>query len=281
MRVWMIALIMVGAVSGGTLASGAPLPDEIPFKLVQGFGIVVQGGIGPLSHLNFLVDTGAVPSVLDEKLATRIGATGVTASFALLTENITAHYITVDEVHLGTIRAVRIPMVVMELARYERLLGTRIDAIIGLGVLAAQNFAIDYKHRKLTVGLTSSARHVTSVEIITSSGSPYWVLPISLGGNMFRVLLDTGADNLALFAGHIQKSVLDLRLDQREDAPTRRLQPLLFIMGNTSFKKQTALLMDEPPGPLQQVDGILGPAALGITRIEFDWEHHCLRWETE
>jgi hypothetical protein len=167
-------------------------------------------------------------------------------------------------------------MVVVDLARYERLLGTRIDAIIGLDILA-QNFAIDYKRRKLTVGLSGSAQHVTPAEILTSSGAPYWVLPIDLGGRIFRVLLDTGADNLALFAKRIPKSVLDLR----EDAPTRRLQPLLLMMGNTPLKKQSAYLLDDSPDALQQIDGVLGPSALGITRIEFDWGHKCLRWETE
>jgi predicted aspartyl protease len=276
MRIRIFFVIVTAGILGGTLARGARIPGEIPFKLAQGVGIVVQGGIGAVNNLTFLVDTGAVPSVLNEKVASRIGVTGVSASFALLNEKIQAHYVTVDEVRFGSIRAVGIRMVVVDLARYERLLGTRIDAIIGLDILA-QNFAIDYKRRKLTVGLSGSAQHVTPAEILTSSGAPYWVLPIDLGGRIFRVLLDTGADNLALFAKRIPKSVLDLR----EDAPTRRLQPLLLMMGNTPLKKQSAYLLDDSPDALQQIDGVLGPSALGITRIEFDWGHKCLRWETE
>jgi len=41
------------------------------------------------------------------------------------------------------------------------------------------------------------------------------------------------------------------------------------------------VVLNEPPAVLQQLDGLLGPKALGITRIEFDWEHECLRWVTE
>ena len=48
-----------------------------------------------LDNLNFLVDTGAVPSVLSEKAAARIGITGVDGSLALLHEQIQAAYITV------------------------------------------------------------------------------------------------------------------------------------------------------------------------------------------
>jgi hypothetical protein len=202
MRVRKVILIMTVAMLSVTLARGTRIPGEIPFKLAQGFGIVVQGGIGPLTNLNFLVDTGAVPSVLNEKVASRIGVTGVSGSLALLHNNIQAQYVTVDDVHFGSTRAVDLPMVVVDLGRFERLLGIRIDAIIGLDILARQDFGIDYKRRRITPGLLGSARHVMRVDILTFSGTPYWVLPINLGGDIFRVLLDTGANDLALFAGH-------------------------------------------------------------------------------
>jgi hypothetical protein len=277
MRVRKVFLIVSATMLSITLARGAGIPGEIPFKLTQGFGIVVKGGIGPLTNLNFLVDTGAVPSVLSEKVASRIGVTGVSGSFALLQKNIQAQYVTVNEVHFGSIRAVGLPMVVVDLARFERLLGIRIDAIIGLDILARQNFGIDYKRRTITPGLSGSPQHVMPVEILTFSGAPYWVLPINLGGHIFRVLLDTGANDLVLFAGHAPKPVTNLG----GEATTRLLQPLLLIMGNTPLKKQATYLLDEPPGALRQIDGVLGPTALGITRIEFDWEHRCLRWEAE
>jgi hypothetical protein len=168
-------------------------------------------------------------------------------------------------------------MVVVNLARFERLLGIRLDAIIGLDILARQDFGIDYKRRKITLGLSGAAGHAMPVEILISSGAPYWVLPITLGGNIFRVLLDTGANHLVLFAGHAPKSIPDLR----GEATTWPLRPLLLTMGDVPLKKQLAVVMNEPPGELQQLDGLLGPTALGITRIEFDWERGCLRWDTE
>jgi hypothetical protein len=168
-------------------------------------------------------------------------------------------------------------MVVVDLARFERLLGTRIDAIIGLDILARQNFSIDYKRRRITPGSSGSTQHVMPVEILTFSGTPYWVLPINLGGHIFRVLLDTGANDLGLFAGHTPKPDLDLP----GAATTRPLRPLPLTMGDMLVKKQLTVVLDEPPGALHQIDGLLGPTALGITRIEFDWEHKCLRWDAE
>jgi hypothetical protein len=75
------------------------------------------------------------------------------------------------------------------------------------------------------------------------------------------VLLDTGANQLALFAGHAPKPVRGLRAD----TTTQSVRPLLLTMGDVA----------------RSLDGLRGPTALGITRIEFDWEHQCLRWDTE
>jgi hypothetical protein len=277
MRVRKVFLIMTVALLSVTLARGTGIPGEISFKLAHGFGIVVQGGIGPLTNLNFLVDTGAVPSVLSERVASRIGITGVAGSFALLHKNLQVQYVTVDEVHFGSIRAPGLPMVVVDLARFERLLGIRIDAIIGLDILARQDFGIDYKRRRITPGLSGSPGHVMPVEILTSSGAPYWVLPINVDGHTFRVLLDTGANQLGLFADHAPKPVRSLPAG----ATTQPVRPLLLTMGDMPFKKQLVVVLNEPPGALQQLDGLLGPTALGITRIEFDWEHKCLRWDAE
>ena len=51
-------------------------PNEVPFKLCRGYAIVVRGSVGNLKNLNFLVDTGAVPSVLDERIAQKLHLTG-------------------------------------------------------------------------------------------------------------------------------------------------------------------------------------------------------------
>jgi predicted aspartyl protease len=270
MRIHRVVIITV-AMLVANFAQGESPPGEIPFKLAQGFGIVVRGGIGPLTNLNFLVDTGAVPSVLSERVASRIGFTGVPGSFALLNKNMQAQYVTVDEVRLGPIRALYQSMAVVDLARFERLLGTRIDAIVGLDILARQSLSIDYKHGKITLGLSGLARHVLPVEIYALSGAPYWILPITLGGHSFRVLLDTGANELALFAGHIPN------LDGEEAAA----RPLRLFMGGVAVNKPSAVVLDEPPSAFQNIDGVLGPTALRMSRVEFDLEHKCLRWDTE
>jgi hypothetical protein len=216
-----------------------------------------------------------------------MGISGALGSLTLLSKDSQAEYATVNEVRFGWIRAVRLPMVMVDLTRLEQLLGTRIDAIIGLDALAGQDISIDYKHRKITRGLSGRARHVLPVETRSVAGAPYWVVPISLGGQVFRMLLDTGANDVALFAGPAPKSIRAVKSETiaHESAAGEdkeiALPPMTLVLSGTAFKNQLAVAVGEPPGAFREFDGVLGPTALGITRIELDWERKCLRWDTQ
>jgi predicted aspartyl protease len=266
---------------------GTDKPDEVPFKLVQGFGIVVRGEIGSMKDMNFLLDTGAVPSVLGQRAASQVGTRGALGSLTLLGKDSQAEYVTVDEVQLGWIRAERLPMVVVDLTHLEQRLGTRIDAIIGLDVFAGQDISIDYKHRKITRGLSGQARHAVAVETFSAAGAPYWVLPISLGGQALRVLLDTGANDVGLFTPPATKSfklVSDGTIEHESATANDKattLPSMTLVMSDGKFKNQVVVVIGEAPGALREIDGVLGPKALGITRIELDWGQKCLRWDTQ
>lgn len=278
-------LIMTLAMTS-TPIRGTDKPDEIPFKLAQGFGIVIRGEIGATRDMNFLLDTGAVPSVLSQRAAARMGVRGVMGSLTVLNKEGQSEYVTVDEVRLGWIHAAHMPMVVVDLAHLEQRLGTRIDAIIGLDFFAGQDISIDYKQRKITRGLSGQARHAVPVEVYSVGGAPYWVLPISLDGKAIRVLLDTGANDLGLFAPRATRTFKLVSSESIAHASAvgegkaMVLPSMTLVMSDGKFKNQVAVVLGEPPGALREVDGVLGPMALGITQIELDWGQKCLRWDT-
>src|SRR4051794_30344685 len=56
--------------------SGSSTPNVIALKLYRGYTIVARGSIGNLKNLNFLIDTGAVPSILDRRIAKKLRLTG-------------------------------------------------------------------------------------------------------------------------------------------------------------------------------------------------------------
>ena len=280
-------LLVMALALNSTFARGADKPGELPFKLVQGFGIVVRGEIGSMHDMNFLLDTGAVPSVLGQRAAAQMGVRGERGSLTLLNKESQAEYVSVDDLQVGWIRAARLPMVVVDLAHLEQRLGTRIDAIIGLDMLVGQDISIDYKHRKITRGLSGLARHSVDVETLTASGAPYWVVPISLGGVGFRVLLDTGANDLGLFAPGGSKPFKFVKSETiahdsaKGEQKAFTMPPMMLVLSDGKFKNQVAVVVGEAPGALREIDGVLGPTALGITRIELDWEQKCLRWDTQ
>jgi hypothetical protein len=282
-KVWLSILVVVAI----PVARGASWQEDIPFKLTRGFGIVVRGEIGPANNLNFLLDTGAVPSVISQRLASRIGLTGTRGSFALLNKEIEAQYLTVSDVRFGSLRASILPMVVVDLAPLEGLLGTRIDAIIGLEIFVGQNFSIDYKRKKIVPHLSGQSLPETPAEILSFDGTPYWVLTVLIGGHPFRMLLDTGADNVALFSGDTPTSLpgygtmKQVKTNFAANSAVPSLRPQILTMGASQFNKQTILVLDGPPQTLKKFDGIVGPAALRITRLDFDWDHKCIRWDRE
>ncbi len=279
-------LVMALAVTSNQVR-GTNERDEVPFKLVQGFAIVIRGEIGSVHDLDFLLDTGAVPSVLGQRTASQMGIRGALGSLTLLNKDSQAEYVTVEEVQLGWIRAARLPMVVVDLAHLAQRLGTRIDAIIGLSAFAGQDISIDYKHRKITRGLSGLAQHSVAVATFSAAAALYWVLPITLGGEGFRVLLDTGANDLGLFAPRTSRSlklVMNETIAHESATGEQRaiaLPPMTLVLSDGKFKNQSAVVVGEPPAALREIDGVLGPTALGITRIELDWKQKCLRWDTQ
>jgi hypothetical protein len=78
-------------------------------------------------------------------------------------------------------------------------------------------------------------------------------------------------------------SLIKARLRSRCCTPFKILAPqtMRFVMGDMALNNQLASVIEEPHGSLRELDGVLGPTALHMTRIEFDWEHQCLRWDSE
>src|SRR5206468_7075817 len=103
----------------------------------------------------------------------------------------------------------------------------------------------------------------------------------------FRVLLDTGANDLGLFTPRGSEPFKFVRGETiaHESAVGERkvftMPSMILVLSNAKFKNQLAVILGEAPGALREIDGVLGPTALGITRIELDWEQKCLRWDTQ
>ncbi len=261
--------------------------EEIPFKMMQGFGMVVQGGVGPVDKLNLLFDSGAVPSVISKKLAKRIGIQGSTGMLSLEDKQVSVPYVTLNDVRFGAMHADSLAAAIVDLDWLEKQLGARIDGIIGVDIFAGKNFSIDYRHRKILPGLASRPLQQTHADIFDFQGSHYWVLSVQLAGERFRMLLDTGANDVVLFGSGLPDSFLNARgktgafLQLNAEGRKQLLQPQRVAIEAVQFKDQPIVVLDKSPLAANHFDGLIGPSALGVKWLEFDWEHKCVRWERE
>ena len=177
------------------LAGGENARNEVPFKLYRGYAIVARGSIGNLKNLNFLIDTGAVPSVLDRRIAERLHLRGTIERLSVFTQKLDAEHLIARNVQLAAVRSDSLPVVVQDLSFAEEALGTRIDAMIGYDLLGQSAFTIDYESNKIVFGPVE----ISGTSLPYESSSGYVVVEMRVRQKTLRLMVDTGASDLVLF----------------------------------------------------------------------------------
>ena len=125
---------------GPTLRSGTTV--EVPFKLYQQHLIVTKGSVGHLNHLNLLIDTGTIPSMVSRTLARKLRLRTARSILIAFGQPVAIDSSMVDGFGIGSLSSGPVPVGVGD---FSYLQGVRIDAIVGLDVLARTSFAIDYR----------------------------------------------------------------------------------------------------------------------------------------
>ncbi len=254
---------------------------EISFQLYEGFAIIAQGEIGELHKLNFLIDTGAVPSVLNRRTAEKLRLKGgADKNFSVLNQMVQVERMILPQLRLGSLHAEALPVVVMDLSAIEQRIGVRIDAIVGLDVLSRVNFMIDYRKKKIFVDMPIASGPSVPFEVHHEAGAPYVVVTMEVNGRKLQMLVDTGTDELKLFVIRAGDAINGLRTVSNESNRNaggtdtlREVRLAEVYLGADVFRKQKAYLWDAPTNALRDFDGLLGPSALGLARLTFDFEH--------
>ena len=50
-------------------------------------------------------------------------------------------------------------------------------------------------------------------------------------------------------------------------------------LGETEFGQKNAFVVEDQEDESREFDGLLGPSALGLKQIAFDFQRHTLSWE--
>ena len=183
-------------------------PTQVPFELRGGFAVVVHGAIRGQDHLNILVDTGAVPSVVAEHLARKLKLSGPREVISVVNQNRSLERVSLSGLRLGP---------------------------------------LDFP--------TVSA-------------------------------LDTGADNLTLYARRVGALTLGMResglrkdVSAAGEYEVHQVRLSNVRLGGVKRAGLLAASVNSPEATLRDFDGLLGPTALGITRVAFDFRSNTLYLE--
>ena len=272
-----------------TPALAAQERTAIPFHLVEGWAIVVDGTIGGVPNRKIMIDTGAVPSAVNSKFAKQLRLAGSFQKLTAMNVSVDAQRLRVPDVRIGPLSAEALDMMAVNLESIERRLDTHIDAVIGLDFLSRRNFRLDYLHKKLVI---DDRNGVDGVDPVTfekqhEAGGIYILIPLQGGDQQLRVLLDTSTKDLTLFDRRVSGMLRRLRVLGNDSNVTAGGRDTLLAVemdsinvGRILLRKQKAYILSTPEENLRGFDGVLGPAALGASAVAFDFDRNTVSFET-
>ena len=111
---------------------------------------------------------------------------------------------------------------------------------------------------------------------------------MEMDSQIVRLLLDTGADSITLFAARVQGRILALQksgsrkdVSASGDYAVERVQLSDVRLGGMNRGKRQATMVETPASALRDFDGMLGPTSLGITRLAFDFRRKILYLQSD
>ena len=254
----------------------------LPLKVYADHLIVVQGGIGEFGERNLLIDTGAYPSAIDWGVAQKLKLQVKQGQSRALGANIAAGATLVPEVEVGPLRAQNLPVVVEDLSRLSTELGIRVDALIGMDVLARSSFRIDYIDKEVAFGAPTHLAYSTPIEARKAMAC----VGMQVSGRVVYLLVDTGAARTVLFADRVPWLAGQPVMEKSYHGLAGRLaltpvNAKEVRLGDARIPAEDVFVSDVTNMHEYPFDGVMATWGAHFTRIAFDFEHDIFSWEME
>lgn len=275
MRQWMLwAMLAIGSVPGSPVEGREPgqcgAAIAVPFDLPSGFLVVVEGRIGTLSHLKFILDTGSIHSMINTKIADRLGLlrqSGTMLNFA--------HYAKIDwtnvpEIQFGPIEVRNIRMMVGALNQFSEF-ASGIDAVVGLDLLRqTQKLGIDFRAKLLTFGELKESQYgnMARPQALT--------VLLDVQGSRLRLILDTGLSDVEVFADRLRAHAPHLKLLNEAQAHIGRMPGRTATLPGIQLfppdSRASVFWFERAPQSLpEDIDGLLGLKVLNVDFADIDF----------
>src|SRR5215470_10421907 len=273
MRGWTgLAMLGVSCAVTGPIRAQDPAPPvpatAVPFELASDFLVVVEGQVGDVGGLRFIVDTGATRSVIDRKVAIRLHLQRHTGKIMNFDRFVPTEYADVSPFQIGPLRAQSLSVMVANLLEYSAL-AEGVDGIVGLDLLSrSPKFTIDYEKRKLYFEGTPSR--------ISDLVPRCFVVPVVVQGTTLRLTVDTGLAEILVYGERLKHSAKVHTEGEPETVKIGRIEGkkvvLLGVQLGRPKEPVAVVLIDGPVEPmLVGLDGYLGVASLHARRVDFDF----------
>lgn len=259
-------------------------PTEIPFELYHENLIVVRGSIGLAKNVNLILDTGTSPTAISTDIASRLNLRGAIEPLLSSSGQIEVQTAILPRIDIGALHLTAARVIVQDLNFMQRNLGISIAAVAGLDVLSTSSFMIDYGKRRIFFAPAQTPKKSVPFE----RQSPYLLVSAKIGGDDFRLLVDSGTPGLLLFRNRLTRKAAKLeRLANDPNAPmftaagTMRAEWFRaseVSLGTQSIGPQIMLVADGDPDPKYEFDGLLGLAKTGFQKVWLDFEHGLFGW---
>jgi predicted aspartyl protease len=233
--------------------------------------VTVEGQIGSLSGLRFVIDTGATYSVVNRRIAQSLKLVHTSGRIFKFDHYATVDWAVFPSLQVGPIAVSNPKLIVDQISDPAR----EVDAIIGLDLLAkSKRLLIDYENHTVSFGETfaGNAANLTCLTV-----------QIVLQGRTLNLVADTALRGFILYVengGHYPRSVLKFDKKARVGDTQARQARISAGSSDAGVPEVTVYLITRPSsGVPAGVDGYFGMDTLKAHAVEFDFENRRLRWD--
>jgi hypothetical protein len=277
-----VALLLLGGLGAEGRTRGKAASNELPMELYGGYLIVVEGSIGDLHGLKFLLDTGATTSAIDRKVVDKLGLLRRNGSLINIDKAVRVELCEVPQLAYGPEHVSNVRVIVADL-QYLQGSGIRVDGVIGWDLLRRESFRLDFARKRIVFGATKQSGGRT---VPMRSDALYLTVQVHLDGRDMRMIADTGMLGTMFYDGSLEgmhgsytvkSQTMGRSLGgavESRIAVVPRLQ-----LGAQDLDRQVYLVHQSGSETLRGIAGYLGIASLEAKEVTFDFERNEMSWK--